>query len=97
MAWTGGQGNNVLYDDTWYFNLTTFTWLPKSADVYPIYPAACTDDLEYIEELNCTHLQYPKHLERSRYCGQIGAGRALAMSLLLPFSNLYPPFVHPLA
>ena len=25
----GGEGNNILYDDTWYFNMTKMKWLLK--------------------------------------------------------------------
>ena len=97
----GGEGNNILYDDTWYFNMTKMKWLLKERlelysfpiriynaiylyplyltynvifvvpfldkrAVYPVYPDSCTDDLEYIEENNCTHLLWPKELQRDR-------------------------------
>lgn len=60
----GGMANNYLYDDVWYFDLTTHKWLEKKEFVYPFYPDSCTDDLEFIENNNCTHLAWPKHLQR---------------------------------
>eukprot|EP01041_Mallomonas_annulata_P005967 gene5966-12038_t len=65
----GGQGDSTFFDDIWYFNLTVNKWLKKTRSVYPIYPSNCTDDISFIENPanNCTHLQWPKHLERDKY------------------------------
>ena len=63
----GGYSNNNYYDDTWYYNITTSKWLEKERFMYPSYPDVCTDDLEYIAENDCTHLLWPKELERDVY------------------------------
>jgi hypothetical protein len=60
----GGYADNYLYDDVWYFDLTTLLWLEKKRFVYPRYPSSCTDDWEYILQNNCTALDWPLHLER---------------------------------
>ena len=63
----GGYGDNEVFDDTWYYNITTQVWLQKSKFVTPLYPSSCTDDTEYIGNVtnNCTQLDWPKHLERN--------------------------------
>jgi len=63
----GGFSDNYYYDDTWYYNITTGRWLEKLRFVYPTYPDECTDDLEYIAANNCTHMSWPKELERDTY------------------------------
>lgn len=61
----GGFANNAYYDDMWYFNLSTNTWLEKKRFVIPQYPPSCTDDIKYIREnKNCTHMFFSKPLER---------------------------------
>jgi hypothetical protein len=60
----GGFSDNNFFDDTWYYNITTEKWLEKERFVYPTYPDECTDDLEYIAKHNCTHMLWPKHLDR---------------------------------
>jgi hypothetical protein len=60
----GGYADNYLYDDVWYFDLTTHKWLEKKRFVYPRYPASCTDDWEYILQNDCTSLEWPLHLQR---------------------------------
>ena len=60
----GGYANNYYFDDTWYFNITTGLWLEKKEYVYAEYPSTCSDDLVYIEENNCTHMTWAKHLDR---------------------------------
>lgn len=60
----GGYGDNYLFDDVWYFDLKTHLWLEKKEFVYPKYSLNCSDDFEYIEENNCTHLLWPKHIQR---------------------------------
>ncbi len=61
---TGGFADNFIFGDTWYFNVSTSRWLQKESFVRPIYPANCTDDFDYIAKSNCTHLLWPKHLDR---------------------------------
>jgi hypothetical protein len=34
----GGFANNYLYDDMWYYNITSNRWLEKKTFVYPKYP-----------------------------------------------------------
>ena len=63
----GGYSDNYYYEDTWYFNITTSLWLEKVRFMYPEYPAGCTDDLEYIDKNNCTHMMWPKELKRDQY------------------------------
>ena len=46
------------------YNITNEKWLEKERFVYPTYPDECTDDLEYIAKHNCTHMLWPKHLDR---------------------------------
>lgn len=60
----GGYADNYLYDDVWYFDLTTHKWLEKKRFVYPRYPDSCTDDWEYILQNDCTSLEWPLHLQR---------------------------------
>ena len=63
----GGYGDNFVFDDTWYYNITTSVWLQKTAFVTPLFPTSCTDDMAYIANTTnqCTLLQWPLHLERS--------------------------------
>eukprot|EP01038_Epipyxis_sp_PR26KG_P011787 gene11787-15773_t len=63
----GGFADNYIYDDMWYYNITSGKWLEKTRFVRPIYPTNCTDDFKYIQENNCTHLLWPKHLERDEF------------------------------
>jgi hypothetical protein len=65
----GGYGDNEVFDDTWYFNISTLAWLQKTEFVTPIFPQSCTDDLDYVNDPknNCTHLQWPEHLERDPF------------------------------
>jgi len=60
----GGFADNFIFDDTWYYNITTNSWLQKTKFVHPLYPPDCTDDFEYIKKNNCTKLLWPKHLNR---------------------------------
>jgi hypothetical protein len=60
----GGYADNYLFDDVWYFDLTTLKWLEKKRFVYPRYPDSCTDDWHYIQEHNCSSLSYPLALDR---------------------------------
>jgi len=60
----GGFNDNTVYDDTWYFNLTTSRWLQKKTFTHALFPPKCTDDLDYIKKHNCTHLMWTKPLER---------------------------------
>ena len=46
----GGYITNYLYDDVWYFNLTSSRWLQKTDFVHPQYSPACTDDVVANEE-----------------------------------------------
>lgn len=34
----GGAANNYIYDDMWYYNITSNEWLEKKTFVYPKYP-----------------------------------------------------------
>jgi hypothetical protein len=63
----GGYADNQLFDDTWYYNISSSIWLQKQEFVYPKYPASCTDDLLYIQENNqtCSSMTWPKHLDRN--------------------------------
>lgn len=62
----GGYGNNVVMEDTWYFNISNHRWLRKKEFVTPIFPPKCSDDLAYIANTSnkCSHLKWPKHLTR---------------------------------
>ena len=63
----GGYADNYFYEDTWYYYIETGQWLEKTEFVYPEYPTSCTDDLEYIDNNDCSKLTWPKHLRRERY------------------------------
>lgn len=71
----GGTGDNYVFDDFWYFNITIMKWFEKKSFVHPRYPPSCTDDqiretpdgYEYIGTDNCTKLSWPKHLERQNF------------------------------
>ena len=59
----GGFANNVFFNDTWYYNITSNKWLEKNSFVHSFYPESCTDDVEYIMNTNdCVELAYPKPL-----------------------------------
>jgi hypothetical protein len=61
----GGYSDKQLFDDVWYYNITSNNWLQKKRFVHPMYPPNCTDDIEYINKTeNCTHMLWPKHLDR---------------------------------
>ena len=65
----GGYDDNVVYDDTWYYNLTTNRWLEKTSFVHALYPDWCTDDLAYINDThnNCSEMTWTKSLSRYSY------------------------------
>ena len=69
----GGTGDNYLYDDFWYFNITIMKWVEKKTFVHPRYPPSCTDDMirrnittesGYTYPEDCTPLMWPEHLDR---------------------------------
>jgi hypothetical protein len=65
----GGYGDNIIFDETWYFNITSLRWLQKKEFMTAEFPAACTDDLQYIQNAsnNCTQLMWPKRLQRDDF------------------------------
>jgi hypothetical protein len=65
----GGYDDNVVYDDTWYFNITTHRWLRKETFVHALWPSSCTDDLALINDpaSNCTELLWTQALKRDDF------------------------------
>lgn len=62
----GGYSDNLVFDDTWYFNITTSRWLQKRTFTHARFPPSCTDDLSLIGDpgSNCTALMWALPLER---------------------------------
>eukprot|EP01084_Bolivina_argentea_P291148 500364_1 len=54
----GGYGNNHHFDDTWEFNISTNRWLKRDIFTCPLYPESCSDDLKFIDENNCTVIEW---------------------------------------
>merc|ERR1712216_10107 len=60
----GGESDNFVSDETWYFNIRAKQWVLKESFVWAEYPEGCTDDFEYIEKNNCTKVKWPEHIRR---------------------------------
>jgi hypothetical protein len=61
----GGYADNYLYDDTWYYNITSGRWLEKHRHTDAIYADSCTDDVDYIKHHpECELADWSLHLER---------------------------------
>lgn len=71
----GGYANNYAFDDMWYFDIQTSRWLEKHTFVYPDYTEGCSDDWDYIQQVEddpdipasekCVKQSYAKDLLRS--------------------------------
>lgn len=60
LVLVNGYNDNLVFDDMWYFNITTSRWLLKESFVHALYPPGCTDDLEYIKDNNCTAVAWER-------------------------------------
>lgn len=69
LVLVGGYNDNLVYDDTWYFNISTSRWLQKSTFVHARFPPSCSDDVAYLSNPanNCTALLWAHPLDRNAF------------------------------
>lgn len=80
----GGFGDNIHFNDTWYYIMEEDRWLKKDHFVHASYPdLSCTDDIISVQQdPSCVELDFPWDLKRSNE-----STLALKYQEILPFSQ----------